>query len=356
MAHEQENAKPEGIYISSIAELVSALETLGVPAQGTSRFFRGHGNFNYQLQPSIYRNQHLVANEDKIIRDAFTYCPESFSENETLFEKLVKLQHYGYTTRLLDLTENALVALYFAVSSSQDEIAELLVLDIPETEIKYSDSDTVAVLSAISLQQKSFSVSQMGTELFKIIENIKKSETEDCVEEKLERKNLNLSPLSVKASKKIEKIREGERKKVDKKWSRKESDFVENNYNWNKTPSMQGLLSIIYNDKPNFRPEIDAIDFQQILCVRAKLNNPRIIRQQGLFLLFGIDNNKSEQAQVKSSWIKSSEQRILIKPEHKEKILKELRTFGITKQYLFPELDSQAQEIMNRYKPEETKG
>ena len=94
MTDGQNNSKPKKRYISSVEGLVKVLRALGEPKQGTSRFFRGHGNLNYQLQPSIYRGQHLVANEDKIIRDAFTYCPESFLENETLFEKLVKLQHF----------------------------------------------------------------------------------------------------------------------------------------------------------------------------------------------------------------------------------------------------------------------
>lgn len=80
---------------------------------------------------------------------------------DTLFEKLVKLQHYGCKTRLLDLTTNALVALYFACNEKthQRKHGELIILDIPNEQIKYFDSDTVAILTAISIQPRNFEVS-----------------------------------------------------------------------------------------------------------------------------------------------------------------------------------------------------
>ena len=101
--------------ISSVSDLLEILKEIGEPKQGHTRFFRGQADVRWRMLPGIYRKgcEYLIENEHKIIKDTFTNCPDDFSPDDTLFEKLVKLQHYGYATRLLDLTANALIALYF---------------------------------------------------------------------------------------------------------------------------------------------------------------------------------------------------------------------------------------------------
>ena len=142
----------ETYEINSISDLSRILQKLGEPEKGHTRFFRGHGNAGWQMLPSIYRETYLIENEDKIIKDALTYCPDDFAPGDTLFEKLVKLQHYGYSTRLLDLTTNALVALYFAAWNKKyhDKNGELIIFDIPSKDIKYNNDNAAIILSAIS--------------------------------------------------------------------------------------------------------------------------------------------------------------------------------------------------------------
>lgn len=120
---------------------------------------------------------------------------------------------------------------------------------------------------------------------------------------------------------------------------------------FNKQDNMMKLISDIQQDKPNFKPIIQIDTLQNnVLCVRAKLNNARIVRQQGCFLLFGIQDSKEMSAVMPSEWKREIDgQKIIIK--NKQKIMQELKSFGISKQTLFPELESQAQEIMAQYKP-----
>ena len=126
---------------------------------------------------------------------------------------------------------------------------------------------------------------------------------------------------------------------------------------FNKSEDIISMLHIIHTDKPSFRPAINPDDLQRALCVRAKLNNARISRQQGCFLLFGIGDSKTEPAAIPDEWqrLASNRQKILVKAENKAAIMQELKSFGISKRTLFPELEAQATEIMNHYKPQKTK-
>ena len=119
---------------------------------------------------------------------------------------------------------------------------------------------------------------------------------------------------------------------------------------FNAEKEIISLLHTIRTDKPHFRPVINPSDFNRVLCVRAKLNNARISRQQGCFLLFGIKDSKTEAAVIPDEWqrLASNSQKILVK--NKAAIMEELKSFGISKRTLFPELEAQATEIMNHYK------
>ena len=121
---------------------------------------------------------------------------------------------------------------------------------------------------------------------------------------------------------------------------------------FNNNADIISLLHDIQTDKPSFRPVINSDDLQRVLCVRAKLNNARISRQQGCFLIFGIKDSKTEAAVIPNKWqrLASNSQKILVKAENKSAIMEELKSFGISKRTLFPELEAQATEIMNHYK------
>ena len=336
--------------ISSISDLLRILTELGEAAEGRTRFFRGQGKADWEILPGIYRNQKLVENEDKIIKEALLNCPDDFLPTDTLLEKLVKLQHYSYPTRLLDLTMNALVGLYFACSNTEhhDKDGELIILDIPDQDIKYDDSDTVAILVALSLLNLNFDLDRIRKDSYCSIPTkfMQNNFVDEENKESIEKVFMN-NPIfdRIRNDWKInfedwysEYMEEKEIKKIVKQAFNEHEEILK-------------LLSIIKEDKSGFLPIIYNKDLEKVLCVRAKLNNSRISRQQGAFLVFGIKKSKLSPSRIPTTWqLKINNNKIIVKADHKANILKELRSFGISKQILFPELESQASEIIDQYK------
>ena len=84
-------------------------------------FFRGQKNSLWGMCPNVFRNDALKYEFDAI-ETAIRQRPYDFRECASDFEILTKLQHYGLGTRLLDVTLNPLVALYFASEKCEEYV------------------------------------------------------------------------------------------------------------------------------------------------------------------------------------------------------------------------------------------
>jgi len=140
------------------------------------------------------------------------------------------------------------------------------------------------------------------------------------------------------------------------------SDFsidskIKDKEEFNKSLSVSYLIHQIQYEKPNFVPMINPDDFEKCLIVHVKLDNKRIINQQGLFLLVGMKEKKVEPTDIKKYMKYKNNKRIvfIINHKNKSKILQELDIMNINKGYIYPEIDDVAEYIKNNiYKIEET--
>ena len=86
--------------------------------------------------------------ENQIFSELMLEAPSEFSGDKSMFEKLVRAQHYGLPTRLLDVSLNPLVGLYFACNEKEHSSKDgaVRVFDFIEKRVKFGDSDTVILI------------------------------------------------------------------------------------------------------------------------------------------------------------------------------------------------------------------
>jgi len=193
----------------------------------------------------------------------------------------------------LDLTGNPLAALYFACCGDGDSKmdGEVVFFRIPKADVKYFDSDTVSVIANLSRRPTSFELPPEGLTL---------------------------------------------------------EEF-------NSDREIGYLLHEIKKEKPYFEPLIRRDHLRSVVFVKPRLDNPRIIRQDGAFLLFGMNRTKTECAELPTDiqyWPK--EQRVLVAARKKPRILKQLDALGISQATLFPEIDHVSGHIKAAYARQHT--
>ena len=393
------------IYIESVSDFLNEIKGIKNKS-GYTLFYRGHSDKNYELKPSIYRNENFIKNEDKIYRETIAKVPYEFNGKSTI-ESLALMQHYGVPTRILDLTTNALVALYFACEESKKikEITkvkggsflkkvnidgEVIIFNIPNKSVCYSDSDKVTILANLSKYENDLyykkntpykqdieSVEIKIKETLKMINiNVVLEKAESLRDYTLNKKeelkkyyeDYRLKNIDEKIEDIIENYKGKEKIKDDIKSfftillltilktiiDEAEQSYI-NNLN-EKKPYLKKLLHYIREDKSYFKPIINPNDIGKILAVKPKLDNPRIVRQQGAFLIFGAEssfvyNSIKPMPKIKKEWIikGNNNNKIIIKSSKKESILKELDKLGINKSTLFPEIDKVADYIKEKY-------
>ncbi len=401
----------EEIQVNSVSEFIEKIVQLD-KEEGTEIFYRGHADKDWVLLPSIFRTPNGVEKEHLLFRDMVAHEPQSFSECKSALDYLVQMQHYGLPTRLLDMTTNPLVALYFAclevsiidngttsVGSGVQRGAKagaeaglkagVRVLKSMGEELtgKAGDNDNVRLairagavagaIACVGLGSRTFDMAvALSTSIFGKEPSVKHLVGAEAT-----------AMLGAKAGAKAGARNRGRDGVVylfsvlENKVKHYDSDTVSVLTNLAKckiseqcsasTPSMEDfnkqldiarLCEQVKVEKPHFLPSIQPDTLSSLIFVKPKNGNQRIANQMGAFLLFGLgvkqvkvgDDTGETSLLTKSKHMEVPvewiKKKLIIPKDKKPDILKELALLGITESYIYPGMEQYAKELKKRYK------
>lgn len=138
------------VEVEDVASYIKYINGLSPTINGDAKtyestfVFRGQGSTKFELVPSIGRDSYWrkpgsntispingsLSHEADIIETACRIMPNVFKRDLLPIDLLACLQHYGVPTRLLDVTSNALAALYFACGNL-DDVGEVFIFRRP---------------------------------------------------------------------------------------------------------------------------------------------------------------------------------------------------------------------------------
>ena len=272
-------------------------------------YFRGESREFEELKPSVMRKPKpgqlsLRSVESEMLDDLLTRQPDAFSGFNSALSQWVMAQHHLLNTRLLDITRNPQVALFFASNDHETLNGRLHIFAVPKSIIKPFNSDEVSLIANFA-------------KLPRAEQNLVLGKTDDdAVDDEY--------PFDAKT------LQHGPR-------------LFSN--------AMEHLHSIIRRERPDYREQIDVRDFYRVLVVEPQQMFDRIRAQSGAFLISAF-HERFEQKEILQANPETpiyAHHVLKVAGDGKNAILNDLRSFHVDREVLFPSLDETAKAITRRY-------
>lgn len=247
-------------------------------------FYRGVDNESFKFLPGVIFDK--ATQENVAYNDIILEFPEEFSDRKHL-SNLVKMQHYGLPTRLLDFSINPLISLFFAIEQRPNLNGVVSVIRVKKKDILHHNSDKALMLSCLPL------------------------------------------------------FNDLEQKEIRSFCESHPGEISDNDIANSKI--MKRFLHEIRGEYPAFETAIIGTDLLDSFFVMPNKDNERMKIQDGAFVLFGLDLDKGKRLIEKQEIA-----RIIIDKNAKGIIRESLAKMGIINSSVYPGLERTALYLRNR--------
>lgn len=114
-------------------------------------FFRGQCAQYDHITSSIARDKGYISNESQIYDESIKMKRDEFADYLSPVQRLAKLQHYGIPTRLIDVTVDPLIALFFASMDSEKDVNNDGYVYVYSQTVHDLESKSVKLLSLLAM-------------------------------------------------------------------------------------------------------------------------------------------------------------------------------------------------------------
>lgn len=334
--------------------------------------YRGHANANYLMLPSVLRGnadrEHLMYAE---FRRRF---PGELNHCSNAVEQLAFMQHYRLWTRILDISENPLIGLFFACADDKrfrrDTVGnryrwgEVLLFQAPRQEnaaegsvpdygddIKYFDSSTVSVIANTAMLSKNFNLQRLEIEF-------KKDVHATSLDEFIYLRDILRRSVIVRVKQDNPRLKNQQGAFILVNANRIVAIHDNGDDSQQNTVSPDELMDFALGDSEDAE-ELNLYRLKHGLCKRY----PTEFRNTKSFD-FCFEKIEPYSADNKEAWARDDPFDIrrllykdddgnqvvfLIPPTAKENIKRQLACLGITDAFIYPEMDSVSNELCERF-------
>ena len=327
--YDHSEARPSNLstlsdYVRGVGESIGVVRNLvqgysppdsGNNAEAPVLYFRGEALNAWELRPSATRvpsegQPDIRGKEGEMLLDLMTRRPEEFSQMQSALSQWVLAQHHGLKTRLLDITRNPLVALFWACddSPSQQQFGDrdgvLHIFAVPRSIIKPFNSDSISVVTNFA-------------KLLSFEQTVLLGKNDDEVRRAMLQSGQQLPAGFL-------------------------PDYRE---------ALVRLYHYIGREKLQFRERLDPRDLYRVFVVEPEQSFERVRAQSGSFLVSAF-HERFEPHFIRKHNPETpvyAHHKFRIPSGRKQDVLGELEILGITRESLIPGLEETAQAVMRRH-------